>query len=228
MIRAAIVIGLIAGVPIQCFSQHSNEALYSRRAVSIWGDFAKRDRVTIEAPNQKSCVVASYFEGGKEGEHVDLDVSGQIGNLHLNIGLGVGAELLWAPDSRAFFVTTSDGGRNGFYRLLAIGQFEGRLESRELTELIQNRVGEPFRCEVPEPANVAGVGWVGQTHMLWAAAEVADHSNCDSAGTFTAYEVDPASMQIVRSLGQLDAKRELKVMLGSELKSAPDACIRKP
>jgi hypothetical protein len=35
-------------------------------------------------------------------------------------------------------------------------------------------------------------------------------------------------MRIIQSLGQIEAKHRLKFMLGSGLKSASDACIRKP
>jgi hypothetical protein len=60
------------------------------------------------------------------------------------------------------------------------------------------------------------------------AAEVVNHSNCDSFGTFKAYEVDPAAMTVVRALNQFEAKRDLKPLLGKELRLAPDECIRKP
>jgi hypothetical protein len=37
-----------------------------------------------------------------------------------------------------------------------------------------------------------------------------------------------AMMKIVRTLDQLEAKRELCPLLGKELRLAPDQCIRKP
>jgi hypothetical protein len=159
---------------------------------------------------------------------VILDVEGALGKLHLDIGPGVGSELLWSPDSRAFFVTTSDEGANGAYRLLVVDTFDGKLQSREVTKLIYKDFGHPFRCGWEEPPNVAGISWVGKTHHLWVAAEVISHSNCDSFGTFKAYEVDSTTMTIVRMLNQLEAKHKLGSLLGKELRLAPDQCIRRP
>ncbi len=161
-----------------------------------------------------------------------METEGAIGTSRTDIRQGVGLELLWAPDSSAFFINTSFGGATGDFHLFVIGNFEGRLQSREITQLIYKNYGHPVRCDPQsggiEPPNVAGISWIPNTRNPWVAAEVIPHSLCDSMGTFRAYEVEPYDMVIVRKINQLDAKRELWPVLGQELRRASNSCIRSP
>ena len=210
---------------------------YSRQATPLWDHLfvgaglppgVKRPSqvVVVHSPDRLSKVIVRHVES-KADEHVSLIVSGRIGNLSINIGPGVGSELLWAPDSQSFFVTTSDGGRNGPYRLILVGRSGSGLRNRDISELIYSVFGHPVRCGWPEPPNVAGITWLPSLHIL-VAAEIVNHSNCDSFGTFKAYEVDPDNLAITRRLGQLDVKRGFGGLLGRELLHAPDGCIVHP
>jgi hypothetical protein len=124
------------------------------------------------------------------------------------------------------------GGAVGDFHLFVVDSYDGKLQSREITPLMYKEFGHPFRCDAEgkyhEVPNVGGIGWVGDTHHVWVAAEVMPHSVCDSDGTFRAYEVDPAAMRVLQTLDQLEAKRQLWAMLGEELRAAPDECVRKP
>lgn len=213
------------------FAQVKTDPLYSRHATSVWDRLFENKEpksVVVVSPDRQSRAIATYVEDDKGDEHVDVEITGQAGSWRGSIGLGVGAELLWSPDSKALIITTSDGGRNGFYELYVIGRFGGGLEKRDLTGLILSAFGHPVKCQAPEDPNVAGISWVAGAHRLWAIAEVVRHSICDSYGTFRAYEVDPQSMKIVRSLNQIEAKRALRGQLGVELSDARDKCIRNP
>lgn len=229
MFRIAYISTLVLMLCLGGVAQQQAQGFYSKTATPIWDTIAGSPRpIVISSPDHLSRVTASYIEDSQGNEHVDLEVTGKVGALSANIGPGVGSELLWAADSKAFFVTTSDEGANGAYRLIVVDIFDGKLQSRELTELIHRDFGHPFRCGWPEPPNVAGISWVGLNHHVWAVAEVINHSNCDSFGTFKAYEVDPAAMKIERSLNQLEAKQQLAALLGNELQGSPDECIRNP
>jgi hypothetical protein len=224
-----IALILFASLPLRGLARKAEQGSYSSAAHPVWERISgSAAPLVIPSPDQRSRVIARYIEDPLGDERVQLDVSGSVGTLHLDIGPGVGSELLWAPDSRAFFVTTSDEGANGSYHLLVVDFFDGQLQSREIAPLIYHRFGQPFRCGAPELPNVAGIGWVRDTHHVWVAAEVLNHSNCDSNGTFKAYEVDPAKMTVDQTLNQLKAKRQLSSALGQELVGAPDQCIRNP
>ena len=231
MLRVWISIALLIALPCSVSGERAGKGFYSRNAFQIWDRVSGSPvSVVVRSPDHRSWVVARYFDDSAKNvdEHVDLDVSGAIGTLHVNLGPGVASELLWAPDSEAFFVTTSDQGANGSYHLLVVGSFDEKLQSREIADLIYPVFGHPFRCSSPESPNIAGIAWSSKSHKLWVSAEVVSHSNCDSFGTFKAYEVDPARMEVVQVMGQLDAKRALHPMLGPELRHAPDNCIRNP
>ncbi len=59
-------------------------------------------------------------------------------------------------------------------------------------------------------------------------AEIMLHSNCDSFGTFKAYEVDWRARRITRTFDQIEAKRLFGRSMGIELRNAPNECIRSP
>jgi|GEM_PF-896145 len=227
LMSARLVLGVLA-IPCALAAQSSGN--FSAHAVGLWTHvLGERGTATVRSPDSSSSVVARWIrtKSDDDGE-LGLWSSGAIGTLFVNIGHGVGAELLWAPDSKAFFVSTSDEGANGAYRLLVVDKFGGRLAVQDITPLVYRTFGHPVRCGWSESPNVVGVAWIGQTHHVLVAAEIIRHSNCDSFGTFRAYEVDPKRMVVARSYGQLEAKRDFGSDLGGELASAPDECIRRP
>jgi hypothetical protein len=221
----AAMLGL--GVAPGCVDAQARGTI-GARAVSFWPPRTGSVTVTIRSPDSASAVLARWEGPDEDSGDVVLDVSGAIGWGHVKIGEGVGAELLWSPDSKQFFVTTSDEGLNGAYRLLVIGGRHGRIVAREVTPLIENAFGHPVQCGWAEVPNVVGITWVEQSRYVLVAAEIINHSNCDSYGTFTAYEVDQWAMQIVRRYDQLEAKQLFRTQLGTWLVEAPDECVRHP
>jgi len=208
----------------------SAEGFYARAARPIWERIAgaiDRPPLTLRSPDKATTVAVRYVE--RDDEHaVTLDVAGRIGSGRVNIGPGVGSELLWAPDSRAFAVTTSDQGANGHFRTMVFARATKGLLVRDLSPLIVRTFGHPVKCGWPEEPNVAALKWLAGSSRLIIVAEIVAHSNCDSFGTFRAYEVDWRSMRIVRSYDQLTAKRLFGSAMGIELREASDKCVRRP
>lgn len=225
MLRLLSVIALVAiAVPADAAVR---EGAYSRQAVVIWDQIAGPGRpLTVHSPGGESRVVATYDEKTDDGR-VLLHTSGQIGRGLIDLGAGVGAELLWARNGRAFLVTTSDGGANGPFRTMLVDGHSGRPRARDLSPLIYRAFGHPVECGWPERPNVGAVTWLSGTRVV-VAAEIVAHSNCDSFGTFAAYEVDVEGMRVVRRIDQVAAKRIFARELGQELAAAPDQCIRTP
>lgn len=231
MLRRTVLALMCLALTLNGMARPSENGAYSKHAYQLWDEVAGNPNpVIVYSTDRKSSVTARWFETGGEGneEHVVLTTSGQIGVLRVDIGPGVDSELLWSPDSNAFFVTYSNGGNIGDFHVLVIDTIGGKLCVRDLSELIYRTFGNPVRCDENPPPNVAGITWVGATHRIWVAAQVLPTSICDSMGTFRAYEVDPSQMKVLRSLNQLDAKRQLRASLGEELKDADDSCIRNP
>jgi hypothetical protein len=173
-------------------------------------------------------LMANWIEDGGDGG-VQLTLKRHGAELwSRKITPGVGIEADWAPDSRAFFVTTSDGGRNGFYELTVYFLNGDAVSEVELTPAIETAFGHPVKCQLEEPPNVAGVKWTANSKELVAVAEIVGHSNCDSDSTFHAYQVSLPEGRIIRSYNQIEAKRLFGGDLGWEIKNAPDRCIRRP
>jgi hypothetical protein len=180
----------------------------------------------IRSPDGKLLVTARYSEPNGYSD-VKLTVTGSAKGV-IDLGPGVDSEFLWRPDSRAFLVTTSDGGATGPYRTIFTSLTpQDSIDSWDMTQLIYRAFGRPVRCYTSEDPNVGGVAFLANGHFL-IAAEVVPHANCDSMGTFVLYEVDPHLHVIVKKYSQLEAKRLFYKDLGQELREADDNCVRHP
>jgi hypothetical protein len=224
---AGLLLIALTSTPVFPQARNKPSGTYATQATDLWSQIAGGSTPTIvRSPDGQSQVLARYTES-KEDERVILEVSGHIGSLNVDIGPGVSSELLWAPDSKAFFVTTSDQGANGSYRLIVVSKIGDKLASRDISPLIYKTFGHPVQCGWPEVPNVGGIAWLGSDRLL-VAAEIVNHSNCDSFGTFQTYDIDTQRMKVLRSYDQLQAKHKFASLLGAELANAPDECVRNP
>ena len=216
MTRLALLFVLLA-------AQAARASSYSAQGIDIWSHVAGSDRPFVAASPDGRMTVTARFESRHGDEGVGLDVSGAVTARGLDIGPGVDSELVWAPDQRRFFVTTSDDGNVGEFHLLV---FDGA-RMRDVGSLLIAAFGHPVKCAEAEPPNIAGIAWLPNGHIL-AAAEIAPHSVCDSFGTFRAYEIEARGRKVYRSYGQIEAKRFFGQYLGSALRDADDRCVRDP
>lgn len=157
---------------------------------------------------------------------VEANVAGK--KLTAKIFFGLNAEVLWSPDSKAFAVSGSGEGANGLYWVDVFVLKPDELAVVPLTPVIQRAFGHPVKCGWPELPNVAAIAWIVPSERILLAAEIIHHSNCDSFGTFKAYEVNVRTKTITKTFNQLEAKKRYGRELGRELSDAPDNCIRSP
>lgn len=217
--------GLLASVLplilVLAASAANAKGAYGSRALTL--SSAVGSRTTLASPDGRSRVVVRDNGGG-----LTIQTSGAIGKLSFTTEDDVAAELTWSPDSKAFFITGSDGGAVGDFHLLVVGRFGGRLTVKDASGAIYAAFGHPVKCDGgPEAPNVGGIKWLSG-HRVLVAAEIQPHSICDSMGTFKAYELDPATMRVGRRYGQLEAKKRFGPDLGTELVAADDGCVRRP
>jgi len=143
------------------------------------------------------------------------------------IGALVNAEAAWSPDSKAFFLTYSDGGNVGTYHVKVVYITESGIH---VIEPVPNgsTLFRP-RCFDPEIPNVGAIGWVGQgSDRLAIAVEVPGHTSCASMGTFKAFVIQLPGGTVISRYGQIEAKKAFAREIGSELRDAEDSCIEKP
>lgn len=180
----------------------------------------------IPSPDgRKSIVVKPPRSNEFEFTHdVSVRVNGH--EFETAIGSWVGAEVLWSPDSEAFFVTYSDGGAVGTFHLMVF--YVGETGLRIVEPIPNGREVFAPHCFSPENPNVAGIRWVGDSSRLLLAIEVPPHSSCADMGTFRAFEIRLPDGGIVNRFDQLPAKKQFRQYMGAELRNADDSCFKKP
>jgi hypothetical protein len=183
----------------------------------------------IRSPDGLKTVALRLLDDDADDFPTEVKVSTAKKILVSTIAFGLNAEIVWSDDSRAFSISGSSEGANGRYHTDVFVLRGNRLDHVRLTGLIENAFGHPVRCGWPESPNVAAIKWLDRgSSQILVAAEIINHSNCDSMGTFKAYTVDVEKRQITRIYDQLKAKNLFGGELGPELKDANDACISKP
>jgi len=216
MVKIAISCMLMLAVTVQ-----ASENSFSKEAVRTIGVNH------LAAPDGKISV--SLGSTLKRGEsHLVLTFSPDEKKSSFDVGRGMDAELLWSPDSKALAVTTSDGSSNGVFNLYVF-QIEGTTVKKiDATQSVRKAFGHPVACAYPEPPNVAAIAWVEPSARLLVAAQILDHSVCDSFGTFKLYELNISDLTVGKTFDQLEAKRLFGPKLGVFLQHARDICITDP
>lgn len=198
----------------------AEKPFFSMSAVYVYGGIVSR------APDGAKTVQVKQLNNESFTSSVQITVPGR--TLVERVDFGLNAQLLWRADSNAFALTGSDEGANGQYSTDVFLLDGAQLRQISITALVQRAFGHPVVCEVPELPNVVAVRWLLPSGNLLVAAQIIDHSVCDSAGTFRSYEVDVQKKRIVRSYGQIETKRLFGKSLGDWLSSARDECIANP
>jgi len=140
---------------------------------------------------------------------------------------GLNAQVLWSADANRFAVTGSAQGANGRYKTAVVDLTPEGIRWTDVNGLVEKAFGHPVRCGWPELPNVVAVVWLSRVQLVLA-AQIINHSNCDSYGTFVAYQVRLGRPRIERTYGQLEAKKLWGSALGPDLADARDGCITNP
>ncbi|HZD30526.1 MAG TPA: hypothetical protein VE779_02595 [Candidatus Angelobacter sp.] len=182
---------------------------------------------TIPSPDGRKAILIRPPQSADSDEMHTVIVTANSREYRTEIGAWVNAEAAWSPDSKAFFVTYSDGGNIGTYHVKVVYV---ELTGLRIVEPVPNgrRLFVPI-CFDPERPNVAAVKWMGpDSSSLLVAVQVPPHSSCASMGTFKAFEVAVPDGTSLAKYGQIQAKKLFRDALGVELINADDACVRRP
>lgn len=215
-----VVLALLVSVSAAASTQ--SDGLFGSRAVSVgFGGSSVSPDGSVRAS------VAEIDDDTVDGFPAVLRV--QIGTraMERKFTFGLNAQVLWHPERRQFAVTGSEGGAVGQFQTAVVTIDDGGLGWYDPTVLVERAFGHPVKCAWPEAPNVGAIAWLSERRLL-VAAEIMPHSNCDSMGTFAAYELDVVARRLGRRHGQLEVKRRWPDALGAELRNAPDECIRHP
>lgn len=221
-----IALTILQVTPSALAQSKTIHGMYARHAVPVYEFILEKGlEFKVVSPDGSKTILISY---APESAVMDLTLTNGSAKHVWHLGVSVGAEILWAPDSRAFFVTRSPAGGSGIYFCVVYLLVGEEVKVLDATPIIYEVFGHPVKCAVPEPPNVAGVAWDGDSRQLLIAAEIVGHANCDSNGTFQLYEITLPELKVVKNYGQIEAKKLFWESLGRELRLADDNCIRHP
>lgn len=217
------ILALLLATPVWPQTNSIADSMYSRSAVSIWSS----GNITIPSPDGKKAIeVRKSKDSTTEETHtIQIRAGGHV--YRTKIGALVNAEAAWAPDSKAFFITYSDGGMVGTYHVRVV--YVSNSGIRVIEPVPNGRhLFKPI-CFDPEIPNVGAIGWIGRgSSRLAIAVEVPGHTSCASMGTFKAYVIQLPNGMVVSKYGQIEAKRVFSDQIGSMLVQSDDECIRDP
>ncbi len=202
---------------------------FSARAFSIGSEYQEGQSKVVESPDGKKKLVIHYLKREETRHLDDISLYVEKHEVYKDLGKRGLCDALWSPDSLALAMTCSDGGPVGTWdvTLYRFDKSQPRLVKLPATAAFRYTKWHP-RCFEREPANVGVIAFRENWKRIVVAVQVPPHSNCDSLGTFRAYEMALPSGRIVRQWGQLEAKKIFAQDIGAELKAAEDGCVRDP
>jgi hypothetical protein len=200
--------------------------LYSRDAATL--DSAPGHPVRVTSPDGNKTLVVKAVSDKEDpgGSHIDYRVISGRETLTANLP-GFNGEVAWAPDSKAFAVTQTEGGGGLGSRVYVFYVEEGSLRKIDVSRPIEKDFGSPVKCDVEVPPNTGFVSWQTDSSTLLVAAEVAPVSVCSCSGTYRVYEMNLPSAAIARTYSQTEAKKQFWNLLGCELRGADDSCVQR-
>lgn len=139
--------------------------------------------------------------------------------------VGCPADVGWSPDSKALYITQSDGEIAGFHTEVFL--LADRLE--ELTPGINSVIERDFTRDhgciqrikgklVTEEPNIAGLRWVRDHDQLLLVAEVRPDSLCGHRGYFAGYLLEIPTGKIIERYSPGELNRQWAADLGVRLK----------
>ena len=219
MILTSLV--LLIFIPFVGFGANdSTVRIFSNDATAIWGNLGE---IIVPSPDGTKAIVVKKGAESEGGNRVTVRAFNR--EFKTRIGFMVNSEVAWAPNSRSFFVTYSDGGNVGTYHTKIFYVEPNGLRTVEPVRDAR-KLFSPH-CFSSESPNVGAIKWITPSRLL-VALEVPPHGSCAAPGTFEAFEIDVPKSTVLRSYSQIEAKRLFLNSLGVELQNADDDCFKSP
>jgi hypothetical protein len=221
-------LGLLLLFPVQV-TQAATLALpqageWASRGAYLWpGPTAIADSpeggrlIQVMSPDSSMVLIVSEYEMLLKRSQAESKVIGD------TIPVGSLAEVLWAPDSRAFAVTQSDGGSVGswsvkVYHVTDAGLRSVKVAEAALVDFNRRKVSQRAPgCEV-EGGNVGAVAWRDGSKSLMILAEAPNHSSCCDMGRIQGYLVEAQSGVIRARYSRADVQKLFQGDLGARFR----------
>jgi hypothetical protein len=204
-VLAVVVLALDVPIWAQVKSSIDEEGMWSNEAKSL-SYFPKPQQIRIDAPDKRTVAVLDglkllVLRDGKKLPGIEDE--GVVGP----------AELAWAPDSKGFFITWSDGGWVGTWRTDVYLIEKERVRRVDVTQEVKRESKKNYKGIKPEALNIAAVKWLKGSRNLVLVGEVPPSSFYPEMGKVIGYIVSVPSGKIVEQFGE----RRLKAVWGRYL-----------
>ncbi len=196
---------------VLCVAPARAAGVFARKATVLTDIYGSSRPMTVSAPDDSTRAVARFTKGKEDGTlTVYLGVRGGF-----EFPGGPGAELLWAPDSRALAVTYADSDERMRTAFLVHRKTHG-WRRVNLADAVAKVYRVPEGCDKDVAPDVVALGWTSGQRLI-VAATMLNKADCPVKGQFTAYFVDVPSGDVLMSLDQRTAQRRYRAMLGKRL-----------
>jgi|GEM_PF-1445094 len=173
-------------------------------------DIPGKRKVDVLAPDHRKIANVNDF-------YLQVVVNGRPLSGTENEGLETLAELAWAPDSTAFFITASNGGIVGTWYVSVYLIEKTRVRRVNVTQRAAKRFKMQYSCHDPEEPNMAGVKWLEGSKTLLVVAEVPPHSSCPEMEKVRGYIVSVPNGEIEHELTREELKANWSQYLGPRI-----------
>jgi hypothetical protein len=128
------------------------------------------------------------------------------------------AELAWAPNSRALYITEGTGYTTGYSLRIYFVDGDKLHEMKDINSNIEDDFARRHKCTDGQLPNVAGLHWADDSLQLFVVAEQPPISICKGMYYFGGYSVSTKTSQTVERYSPEALETRWKDVLGDRLK----------
>ena len=132
------------------------------------------------------------------------------------------AEIAWAPDSKAFFITSNEGGiGEELWFVTAYVVESDRVNYYDVTGEAGDRFREFVKCPDAGEMHFGAIKWLKESKNLLVVAEVPERASCSEKGTIRGYIIEVPSGKVLSELAPKKLVEDWGEFLGPRFSKKP-------
>jgi hypothetical protein len=168
----------------------AEEGIWSKQAFSI----PRQRAFKVPSPDRKKTILIADLS------LVVIDGGAAVPGIE-GYTLLLPAEISWAPDSKAFVITSNEGGSGDEAWFVTVYMLEyDRVKYYDVTAEAGNRFKELIKCLDAGEPHFGAIKWVKESKNLLVVAEASGRSSCPEKGTIRGYIIEIPSGKVLSEL----------------------------
>ncbi|MBO3276333.1 hypothetical protein [Pseudomonas schmalbachii] len=128
------------------------------------------------------------------------------------------AQTIWNNAGNGFAINSSEGGLVGTWSTeIYVKYAKGKLINLSINDVIQPYLNSFQKCDPPELANYAAIGWSADDRVVLLIIESPPHSSCRNMGEIMGVALDTSANQVIQILPQQKLKKKWREKLGQRI-----------